>query len=253
MTPAGTDERIAIRLRGVTKTFGTGENAVPALRGADLDALYGQATFLVGPSGCGKTTLISIVAGLLHRDGGEMSVLGTDLGTLRRGELTRWRAEHVGFIFQAFNLIPQLSVAENVSVPLVIRGVPRREALARSAALLDAVGLGGRERSRPNKLSGGQQQRVAIARSLVHDPRILVCDEPTSALDAAVGRKVMELIAAVSRKPDRAVLVVTHDDRIFPFADRIVHMDDGRVTRTELRDSPTPPTALSGAAGSSTP
>jgi putative ABC transport system ATP-binding protein len=226
---------VAIRLRGVTKTFGTGENAVPALRGADLDALYGQATFLVGPSGCGKTTLISIVAGLLHRDGGELSVLGGDTGSLSRGALTRWRADNVGFIFQAFNLIPQLTVAENVSVPLVIRGEPRRAAVRKAAAILDAVGLGGREKSRPNKLSGGQQQRVAIARSLVHDPRILVCDEPTSALDAAVGKRVMELICAVSKKPDRAVLVVTHDDRIFPFADRIVHMDDGRVTHTDLR------------------
>jgi putative ABC transport system ATP-binding protein len=253
MNAAHAESGVAIRLRGVTKTFGVGENAVPALRGADLDALYGQATFLVGPSGCGKTTLISIVAGLLHRDGGEMSVLGTDLGSLGRGALTRWRAEHVGFIFQAFNLIPQLTVAENVSVPLVIRGVARREALARSAAILEAVGLGGRERSRPNKLSGGQQQRVAIARSLVHDPRILVCDEPTSALDATVGRRVMELITAVSRKPDRAVLVVTHDDRIFPFADRIVHMDDGRVTRTELNASALPSLDRTSSAGTSRP
>jgi putative ABC transport system ATP-binding protein len=225
----------AIRLRGITKTFGRGDSAVPALRGADLDALYGQATFLVGPSGCGKTTLISIVAGLLHRDGGELAVLGQDLGRLSRGALTRWRSENVGFIFQAFNLIPQLTVAENVAVPMVIRGTPRRTAVRAAAALLDRVGLGGRDRAKPTKLSGGQQQRVAIARSLVHDPRILVCDEPTSALDAATGRLVMELISAVAQKPDRAVLVVTHDDRIFPFADRIVHMDDGKVTNTEVR------------------
>ena len=229
---------VAIRLGEVTKTFGRGDSAVPALRGATLEARYGESTFLVGPSGCGKTTLISIVAGLLHRDHGSMSVLGSDIGELSRGALTRWRAENVGFIFQAFNLIPQLTVAENVSVPLVIRGVARRHALRKAAAILDAVGLGGRERSRPNKLSGGQQQRVAIARSLVHDPRILVCDEPTSALDAEVGRRVMEQIAAVSRKPDRAVVVVTHDDRIFPFADRIAHMDDGRITRVEDRPRP---------------
>ncbi|MBL9119281.1 MAG: ABC transporter ATP-binding protein [Phycisphaerae bacterium] len=235
MSPAaGTrDDDVAIRLTDVTKTFGKGDSAVPALRGATLEARYGESTFLVGPSGCGKTTLISIVAGLLHRDGGAMSVLGTDLGSLSRGQLTRWRSENVGFIFQAFNLIPQLTVAENVSVPLVIRGVRRREALRKAAAILDAVGLGGRERSRPNKLSGGQQQRVAIARSLVHDPRILVCDEPTSALDASVGWKVMQQIAAVSQHPDRAVLVVTHDERIFPFAHRIAHMDDGRIKRVD--------------------
>jgi putative ABC transport system ATP-binding protein len=228
---------VAIRLTEATKTFGRGDNAVPALRGATLEALYGQTTFLVGPSGCGKTTLISIVAGLLHRDGGQLSVLGKDLGELSRSALTRWRSENVGFIFQAFNLIPQLTVAENVSVPLVIRGVRRSVALRKAAAILEAVGLGGRERSKPNKLSGGQQQRVAIARSLVHDPRILVCDEPTSALDASVGHKVMEQIAAVAKRPDRAVLVVTHDDRIFPFADRIAHMDDGRITKVEIRSN----------------
>ncbi|MDZ4755592.1 MAG: ABC transporter ATP-binding protein [Phycisphaerae bacterium] len=235
MTPDPGAGSVAIRLRGVTKTFGRGDNAVPALRGADLDAMYGHVTFLVGPSGCGKTTLISIVAGLLHRDGGELSVLGEDLSTMSRGVLTRWRSENVGFIFQAFNLIPQLTIAENVSVPLVIRGARRRDAVRKAAEILEKMGLGGRERSSPNKLSGGQQQRVAIARSLVHDPHILVCDEPTSALDASVGRRVMELIAGVARQPDRAVLVVTHDDRIFPFADRIVHMDDGRVTQTEDR------------------
>lgn len=230
---AGVDR--AILLRGVTKTFGTGDNAVTALRGADLDALYGQTTFLVGPSGCGKTTLISIVAGLLHRDGGELSVLGVDHASLSASGLTRWRSEHVGFIFQAFNLIPQLTVAENVAVPLVIRGEPRRRAVEKAAHLLERVGLAGRERAKPTKLSGGQQQRVAIARSLVHDPRILVCDEPTSALDGATGQRVMELIASVARGPDRAVMVVTHDDRIFPFADRIVHMDDGRVTSVDIR------------------
>ena len=228
----------AIRARGIFKTFGSGDAVVRALRGIDLDVRTGEMMAFVGPSGCGKTTLISILAGLLQRDEGELSVYGTDPGALSGNQRTIWRGANVGFIFQAFNLIPQLTVAENVSVPLVIRGVARRHALRKAAAILDAVGLGGRERSRPNKLSGGQQQRVAIARSLVHDPRILVCDEPTSALDAEVGRRVMEQIAAVSRKPDRAVVVVTHDDRIFPFADRIAHMDDGRITRVEDRPRP---------------
>ncbi len=229
-----TSVNAAVSLKGVTKTFGKGDSAVTALRGADIEALYGQATFLVGPSGCGKTTLISIVAGLLHRDGGDLSVLGTDLGSLSGSQLTRWRSESVGFIFQAFNLIPQLTVAENVAIPLVIRGESRRAAVRTAGDLLAKVGLEGRERSKPSKLSGGQQQRVAIARSLVHNPRILVCDEPTSALDATLGRHIMQLITAVSSAPDRAVLVVTHDDRIFNFADRIVHMDDGRVTHVEL-------------------
>ncbi|MFO0828158.1 MAG: ABC transporter ATP-binding protein [Phycisphaerales bacterium] len=232
---APSDHRAAIRLRGVTKTFGTGDEAVRALRGADLDAMYGQMTFLVGPSGCGKTTLISIVAGLLHRDGGDLEVLGVDHASFSSGQLTRWRSEHVGFIFQAFNLIPQLTIAENVAIPLVIRGVSRRRAVEKACHLLERVGLGGREKAKPMKLSGGQQQRVAIARSLVHDPHILVCDEPTSALDATTGQHVMDLIADVSHGPDRAVIVVTHDDRIFHVADRIVHMNDGLVTHTEVR------------------
>jgi putative ABC transport system ATP-binding protein len=225
----------AVRIRGLTKTFGTGDSAVPALRGVDLDAMYGQATYLVGPSGCGKTTLISIIAGLLHRDGGELEVLGADHATFRSGQLTRWRSENVGFIFQAFNLIPQLTVAENVAVPLVIRGESRRRAVAKAEELLEKVGLGGRAKAKPTKLSGGQQQRVAIARSLVHDPRILVCDEPTSALDAQTGRRVMDLITAVAHGPDRAVIVVTHDDRIFHLADRVVHMNDGTVTKVEVK------------------
>ena len=235
MSDANIESQAAIRLRGVTKTFGKGDDAVPALRGADMEALYGQMTFLVGPSGCGKTTLISIVAGLLHRDQGELNVLGIDHAKLSAGKLTRWRSDNVGFIFQAFNLIPQLTIAENVAVPLVIRGEPRRRAVEKAAELLRRVGLGGRENTKPMKLSGGQQQRVAIARSLVHDPKILVCDEPTSSLDAATGKRVMELVASVAHGPDRAVIVVTHDDRIFNFADRIVHMDDGRVTHTEIR------------------
>ncbi len=235
MSEPSAPARVAIRLRGVTKTYGKGETAVTALRGADLDALYGQTTFLVGPSGCGKTTLISIVAGLLHRDGGEMDVLGTDLSTLSRGALTAWRSTQVGFIFQAFNLIPQLTAAENIAVPLVIRGESRRRAVQAASELMAKVGLEGREKAKAHKLSGGQQQRVAIARSLVHNPKIVVCDEPTSALDAQTGRRVMELIASVAHGPDRAVIVVTHDDRIFGFADRVVHMDDGRITHVDIR------------------
>ena len=233
-----TPDAFAVLCRGVTKTYGKGDNAVVALRGADLECRYGQMTYLVGPSGCGKTTLISILAGLVTPDGGELRVLGDDLRAFRRGALTRWRSRNVGFIFQAFNLIPQLTIAENVAVPLVIRGERVSTAVEKAKALLARVGLAGREHSRPGKLSGGQQQRVAIARSLVHDPRILVCDEPTSALDGPLGRKIMELIIETSRKPDRAVVVVTHDDRVFDLADRIVHMDDGRIDRIDLVGGP---------------
>jgi putative ABC transport system ATP-binding protein len=221
----------AIDARGVLKTYGTGDSAVRALRGVDLDARFGEMVALVGPSGCGKTTFISILAGLLSRDGGSLRLAGVDPDALGNRERTLWRRENVGFIFQQFNLVPQISVVENVAIPLLLRGVRRGEAIERSMSLLERVGLKGRERNRPTALSGGQQQRVAIARSLVHGPRILVCDEPTSALDGATGQRVMELVREQGCRPDRLVVVVTHDERIFHFADRIVHMDDGLVTR----------------------
>ena len=221
----------AIDARGVVKTYGTGDSAVRALRGVDLAARFGEMVALVGPSGCGKTTFISILAGLLSRDGGSLRLAGVDPDALGNRERTLWRRENVGFIFQQFNLVPQISVVENVAIPLLLRGVRRGEAIERSMGLLERVGLKGRERNRPTALSGGQQQRVAIARSLVHGPRILVCDEPTSALDGATGQRVMELVREQGCRPDRLVVVVTHDERIFHFADRIVHMDDGLVTR----------------------
>jgi putative ABC transport system ATP-binding protein len=226
MTPHG----CSISCRGITKTFGSGDAKVHALRGVDLEARFGEVMALVGPSGCGKTTLISILAGLLGRDEGELSVLGDDPSSMGSHERTRWRGRNVGFIFQQFNLIPQVSVVENVAVPLLLQGANGREAMDRSAALLAEVGLKGREKSRPTKLSGGQQQRVAIARALVSNPRLLVCDEPTSALDGATGQRVMGLIRDIAAHGERVVVLVTHDERIFHFADRIAHLDDGRVT-----------------------
>jgi len=236
--PAATN--LAIRLRKVEKTFGKGESAVRALRGVDLDVPAGEMTMLVGPSGCGKTTLISILAGLLSRDKGELEVFGQDLNALRRDKLSAWRRDNVGFIFQQFNLVPQLTVAENVSVPLVLKGESVSAAVKRANELLATLGLEGRGKSAPLKLSGGQQQRVAIARALIHEPRLLVCDEPTSALDAELGRRVMTLIRDRSHQHDRAVIVVTHDDRIFHLADRIAHMDDGLIKSVELREGRKP-------------
>jgi putative ABC transport system ATP-binding protein len=228
--------QLAIHARGVAKAFGKGDSRVVALQSADFDVPCGEMAMLVGPSGCGKTTFISIIAGLLARDQGELSVLGTDPSALGGDRRTAWRLKTVGFVFQQFNLIPQLSVVENVAVPLVLGGVRMRDAIELSSQMMARVGLKGRERGSPIKLSGGQQQRVAIARALVNSPRILVCDEPTSALDGATGQSVMELIAQTCRGPDRAVVIVTHDERIFRFADRIAHMDDGRVDRLTDRD-----------------
>jgi putative ABC transport system ATP-binding protein len=226
-----TGGNVAVRCRGVVKTYGTGGSAVRALRGVDIDVASGELLMLVGPSGCGKTTLISVVAGVLERDGGECSVLGQDYEKMSSSERAAFRGKNVGFVFQQFNLIPTLTIAENVSVPLLINGVPRREALARSREMLAKVGLGDRTNDEPRKLSGGQQQRVAISRALVHKPKLLVCDEPTSALDAVTGQKVMELLRAVAADNELSLVVVTHDQRIFEFADRIAEMNDGHIEK----------------------
>jgi putative ABC transport system ATP-binding protein len=228
-----TAQRIAVSCRGVTKTFGEGENAVHALRGVDLEVLLGQMTMLVGPSGCGKTTLISVIAGILNRSAGECTVLGEDTSSLPDRQRAAWRGRNVGFVFQALNLVPTLTAAENVAIPLLILGVDYKNALERAATMLERVGLGGRIKSLPAQLSGGQQQRIAIARALVHEPRLLVCDEPTSALDHETGHKVMQLLREVASHENRALIVVTHDSRIFSFADRIAHMDDGHVERID--------------------
>ena len=233
---------LAARLRRINKSFGEGANRLHVLKDVDLDVRAGDITMLIGPSGCGKTTLISIIAGTLQVDPGpgELEVLGQNLRGMSRGRVTKFRADNIGFIFQAFNLIPTLTCAENASVPLLIRGMSEGKAEKRAREVLARVGLGDRAKDRPNKLSGGQQQRVAIARALVHDPKLIICDEPTAALDAKNGALVMELFENVARSPDRAVLIVTHDNRIFQHADRIASMDDGRIVETYDMDEAHP-------------
>jgi putative ABC transport system ATP-binding protein len=225
---------VSVDCRGVTKTYGKGGAAVIALRGITLDVRVGELMMLVGPSGCGKTTLISVIAGILDQDAGECLVYGKDLIHLRDRDRVRWRGENIGFVFQAFNLLPTLSAAENVAVPLFINRVPHAEALRRAREVLERVGLGDRGHSLPSQLSGGQQQRVAIARALVHNPRLIVCDEPTSALDHDTGIKIMELLREVAVGEDRSLVIVTHDPRVLHFADRIARMDDGRVVSVEV-------------------
>ena len=220
---------IAVRCEGVTKTYGSGSTEVHALRGIDLEVCKGELMMLVGPSGSGKTTLISIIAGVLDRDGGECEVFGSDFNEMNSRERALYRSQNVGFVFQLFNLIPALTAAENAAAPLMIRGLKRREALDRACEVLDRVGLGDRTRSLPSELSGGQLQRVVIARAIVHNPRLIVCDEPTSALDHETGHKVMELLHNVAVGIDRVLIVVTHDARIFEFASRIASMDDGHI------------------------
>jgi putative ABC transport system ATP-binding protein len=221
---------LAVELSGVTKSYGSGDSKVTALRGVDLTVNADELLMLVGPSGCGKTTLISIVAGILDQDEGSCHVFGQDMLAMRDRDRVRYRGDHIGFVFQAFNLLPTLTAAENVSIPLLIKGLPRHEAIARASEMLEKVGLNGRGKSLPSQLSGGQQQRVAIARSLVHNPKLIVCDEPTSALDHETGHKVLELFREVAMGDGRSLIIVTHDSRIFSFADRIAKMDDGRIT-----------------------
>jgi putative ABC transport system ATP-binding protein len=237
--------QMAVSCRGVRKTFGDAETRIEALRGIDFTAPFGELSFLVGPSGCGKTTLISVVAGLLDRTAGEVTVLGTNLDTLSGTDKVLFRRAHLGFVFQQYNLLPSLTAAENAAVPLLAAGLPRKEAVDRAKTLLGRLGLADRADAVPSTLSGGQQQRVAIARALVHEPRVIVCDEPTAALDHASGEGVMNLLATSAVHPDRAVIVVTHDSRVFDYADSIATMDDGRIVEVTRRGGspPLPPAA----------
>jgi putative ABC transport system ATP-binding protein len=222
-----------VDVRAVEKSFGEGSGRLHVLKQVNLQARTGEITMLVGPSGCGKTTLLSAIAGTLRVESGELNVLGNSLQKMSGHALTRFRAKSIGFIFQQFNLIPTLTVAENVGIPLLIQGVSSGKALTRSREILEKVGLGPRWKERPNKLSGGEQQRVAIARALVHEPPLVICDEPTAALDAQNGEIVLDLFRQVARSPDRAVIIVTHDNRIFSYADRIARMNDGEIVEVK--------------------
>lgn len=220
---------LAISCHNIIKNFPAGDSIINVIRNANLDVEKGEFFMLVGPSGCGKTTLISIIAGILHYDSGDCKILGANYSAMNSREILDFRAQNIGFIFQSFQLIPTLTVAENVAIPLIINKVSREESLSRANDMLAEVGLADRGQSMPNQLSGGQQQRIAIARALVHQPKLLVCDEPTSALDHDTGMKIMDVMKKMQQKLGTTLIVVTHDSRIFPYADRIAHMDDGMI------------------------
>ncbi|MDI1250562.1 MAG: ABC transporter ATP-binding protein [Lacunisphaera sp.] len=215
--------------RGVKKQFGNGGGAVQALRGIDVEINQGELFMLVGPSGCGKTTLISVIAGIINQTEGECRVLGESVSGMSSGDKAKFRARNLGFVFQAFNLLPALTAAENVALPLFILGESKKAAVTKAYDLLAQVGLKDRGKSLPAELSGGQQQRVAIARALIHEPKIIVCDEPTSAIDHVTGANVLEMMRTLSKDHGTTLIIVTHDNRIFPYADRMGEMDDGHI------------------------
>jgi len=229
-------DNIAVHCRGVTKSYGTGDVRVVALRGVDLDVRAGELLMIVGPSGCGKTTLVSVITAILSQDSGQCNVLGRDLQGMHERERAYFRRMSIGFVFQMFNLLPALTATENVAVPLLINGMSWEDSQSRAAGLLKMLELGVRRDALPAQLSGGEQQRVAIARALVHDPKLVVCDEPTSNLDHTTGRQVLEILKGVAKKADRAVIIVTHDTRILDFADRVARMDDGKIVETVDRE-----------------
>jgi len=233
--PSGIQDRSQwlVRATGIMKSFGAGHTKIPVLKGVDLEVARGEVLLLVGPSGSGKTTLLSVIAGILDADDGQITILGENLRKLTPGEKTFFRRDHLGFIFQQYNLLPTLTAAENAAIPLLIRGVKKREAVGKAEAVLGKLGMGGRLASIPAQLSGGEQQRVAIARALVGEPQLLLCDEPTASLDAETGHRVVAQLREIGKKPDRAVIIVTHDSRIFEFGDRVIHMDDGRVNQIQ--------------------
>jgi putative ABC transport system ATP-binding protein len=219
----------AIDARGVRKVFGTGALAFEALKGVDFKVGYGEFVMLEGPSGSGKTTLLSILGCVLSPTAGEVHLCDERVSRLDETDLPRIRTEYIGFIFQGHNLIASLTAEENVALQLELRGAGRDEALVEARSMLDKVGLGDKHARKPMDLSGGQRQRVAIARALAGKPPVVLADEPTAALDAENGRLVTEILHELARERGHTVVVVTHDNRIFHLADRIVHIEDGLI------------------------
>jgi putative ABC transport system ATP-binding protein len=219
----------AILAKGLTKKFKTGRAYIEVLKSVDFDALHGDVTMVMGPSGSGKSTLVATLSGLLKPDSGQVTALNQDLWSLRPGQIDKFRLDHCGFIFQGFNLFSALTALEQVQIILKYKGFSPGEARERATVALNEVGLAARLHQRPAELSGGEKQRVAIARALAKEPNLLFADEPTSALDGENGQVVIQLLQRAAKVHGAAVICVTHDPRLEAYADRIIHIEDGRI------------------------
>ena len=232
-----------ISIRQVKKIFQEGTHQVPVLHGIDLDVAAGEVVLIMGPSGSGKTTLLSIMGCILRATSGSVRIAGREVSTLAERELPAVRLQHIGFIFQGFNLFPTLTVGENVELSLDLKGIPTVRAREEARRLLKQVDLANKYNSFPADLSGGQKQRVAVARALAGSPSLILADEPTAALDSHSGRNVMEILRDLAHAQNKAVVIVTHDSRVLEFGDRIVRMEDGCIVSTTSASSglPVPP------------
>ena len=223
-----------VSLRGVVKRYKRGRQQVEVLHNLDLDIEAGEFLALMGPSGSGKTTLLNLIGGLDRPTEGEVVVGGEHIDELSGGQLAKWRARHVGFVFQFYNLMPTLSAEKNVELPLLLTHLSGAQRRKNVAAALELVGLIDRRKHKPGELSGGQQQRVAIARALVADPTLLVCDEPTGDLDRETAEEILGLIQLLNREQGKTVIMVTHDPKAAEFAGRILHLDKGALAEAPL-------------------
>ena len=221
------DDEPIVRIRGLSKGYVRGDQLIPVLVNIDLDVWTGDYMALMGPSGSGKTTLLNLIAGIDKPSSGTIHVGGVDIAGLSDAELAGWRAAHVGFIFQFYNLMPVLSAFENVELPLLLTSFSRRERRARVDLALSLVGLSDRADHRPNELSGGQQQRVAIARALITDPTLIVADEPTGDLDRTTGEEILSLLSKLNQELGKTIVMVTHDPKAAERAGRLVHLEKG--------------------------
>jgi len=225
--------QLAIQASGLNKWFGDGDSRTHAVRDVSLEAYYGEILYVVGPSGSGKTTMLSVISGILRPDSGTVRIDDTDLWSLSNDALAEFRLHKIGFVFQDFHLFPRLTTAENVAIPLILQNRPWNEAITEAITDLDIVGLKARAQLPPVKLSGGEQQRVAIARAIISRPEILILDEPTASLDGDTGRNIVGFVREHILSDRCCIVIVTHDSRIYEFADRIVRMEDGKLTRIE--------------------